>query len=139
MPVIPKINLKTHFTLGLLTKIAQKSIFFGQFLREKILKPPVASRNAQKAPNTEAPQSLAARKVSKKTTKRRKTKVVKSKSKKSIKTAVNEVEYCDIVESCHVKHPRVDMEGNVYLRWFAVVAHVMPVFLYSYLFRRHSA
>ena len=108
--------------------------FFGRFSRGKILKPPVGSRNAQKAPNTEAPQSLAARKVSKKTTKRRKTKVVKSKSKKSIKTAVNEVEYCDIVESCHVKHPRVDMDGNVHLRWFAVVAHVMPVFLYSYLF-----
>ena len=38
------------------------------------------------------------------------------------------------MESTHVKLPRVGIDGNVHLRWFAVVAHIMPLFVYRYLF-----
>ena len=60
--------------------------------------------------------------------------MVKSTTGKSITAAHNERAWRDVIESCHVKLPRVGLNGEVFLRWFSVVAHVMPVFLYKYLF-----
>ena len=76
------------------------------------------------------PKSMAARKIGP----AQKPELVKSTTGRTITAAHNEVEWCDAVESCHVKLPRVGLDGKVHLRWFAVVAHVMPVFLYKFLF-----
>ena len=66
---------------------------------------------------------LAVSKTDKKapTTKR----VVKSKTKKSIVTASNEVEFG---ESIHVKLLKVNTDGNSHIQLFAVMTHVVPLF-----------